>query len=279
MEQEAATRVISPVDGVVTQRAVDPGQIAQPGQPLVTVASGPLSLVAPVSSLTVAALRPGQPVEVTPEAAPGRWFEAVLDDVPSVPGPDGRTYTVRARIEAVSRLAPDAGKGQVHPAGSSRLKSASAGTRGASGYPAKLGERLAPGARARGMVEVARAVDALLVPPAAVRRTGDGAVVWVARRRRAERLPVTVGIETDSAVQVLSGVAPGDAIIVSGAEGLRPGAAVDAGQRQGFWILDFGFWINGRGKGSPSLTLPHQSKIQNPKSKIPLASGAERPWV
>jgi len=86
MEQEAATRVVSPVDGVVTLRAVDPGQIAPPGQPLVTVASGPLALEALVSSVTVTALRPGQPVAVTAESAPGRRFAAVLQDVPSVPG-------------------------------------------------------------------------------------------------------------------------------------------------------------------------------------------------
>jgi RND family efflux transporter MFP subunit len=291
-DQAAATRVVSPVDGVVTLRAVDPGQIAQPGQPLVTVASGPLSLEALVSSTAVTSLRPGQPVEVTSESDPGRRFAAVLRGVPSVPGPDGRTYTVRAALEGVRA-----------PTGSARKGSS---TRSRPRYAF-----LHPGVRARGVVQVARAVDAVLVPPAALHRTGEQTVVWVARNGRAQPLPVTLGIQTDDAVQILAGVAPGAAVIVSGAEGLHPGDAVDAGQRQGIRILDFGFWIldcrqrqrRGYSQGCTGWTgsewrsspfpplhpvhlceyrrqsLSTQSKIQNPKSKIPLTPGAERPWA
>jgi hypothetical protein len=118
-------------------------------------------------------------------------------------------------------------------------------------------------------VRVARAARALLVPPAAVPHTSEGTVGWGARQGRAFRQPVSTGIETDTAVQIVSGVKAGDEVIVSGAEGLRPGAVVDAGQRAEFWILDFGFWI-GSGKGVRSFEAftvagNPKSKIQNPK--------------
>jgi HlyD family secretion protein len=195
-QQVADTRLVSPVDGVVTLRAAEPGQMAQPGQPLVTVASGSLSLEAAVTASTVRALHPGQPVTLISDAAPGRRCRAAMHDVPSVPGPDGRSYTVRAALE------PDDGRA------------------------------LAPGVRARGTVEVARATEAVIVPPGAIHRPAVGAVVWVAREGKAERRPVGIGIETDEAVEILSGIRPGEAVIVSGSEGLQPGAAIDVALRE-----------------------------------------------
>lgn len=225
-EQVAATRLVSPVNGVVTLRAADPGQIAQPGQPLVAVASGPRTYVTPVSVTTVSLLRPGQPVELTSEAAPGRRFHALLREVPSVPEPDGRTYTVRAPL---------------------------------------VGAGLPPGSRARGLVQVARAVGAVLVPTTALHQTPEGAVVWVARQGRAERRPVHVGIETDAVVRILSGVAPGEAVIVSGAEALRPGAAVDTGQRS-------------EGFRPPSASFSFSSVHFRARERGP-NPGAQRPWA
>jgi RND family efflux transporter MFP subunit len=205
-EQVAATRLVSPADGVVTLRAVDPGQIAQPGQPLVTLASGSLFLEAPVSSPAVGALRIGQPVQVQTDTRPGRSFPAVMSDVPTVPGPDGRTYTVRARLIST----------------------------GSSTRPA-----ISPGVRARGIVQVARADNALLVPPAALVQTATGTAVWIARNGKAERRPISAGIVTDAAVQVLSGLSSGDAVIISGAEGLHPGDAIDVGSaKQGRGLND-----------------------------------------
>jgi multidrug resistance efflux pump len=237
LEQVAATQLVSPVDGVVTLRAAEPGQIAQPGQPLLAVAAGIPVLEAPVSAATVGMLRPGQPVQLTPVAAPGRRLRAVLEHVPPAPEPDGRTYLVRARLS---------------------------------------GGRLPPGVRARGAVRVARAADAVLVPAAAVQRTPEGTAIWLAKNGRAERLSVQCGIETDTTVQILSGVASGDTVIVAGTEGLRPGDPVDAGRRSE-GIPDFGFWISDRGRATRRLSN-RKSKIQNPKSEI-RRSGATPRWA
>jgi HlyD family secretion protein len=189
-EQVAATRLLSPVEGVLTLRTAEPGQIAQPGQPLVTIASGARFFEAPVSPATVALLRVGQSVILTSDAATGRQFNAVLLEVPAVPGPDGRSYLVRAELGAAA---------------------------------------LPPGVRARGTVQVAHAADAVLVPAAAVARRNGETILWVARGGRAERRHVQLGVETDTQAQVLTGVRVGEAVILSGAEGLRAGDAVDAG--------------------------------------------------
>jgi RND family efflux transporter MFP subunit len=206
-EQVAGTRLASAVAGVVTLRAAEPGQIAQPGQPLLTVASGTPFFEGPVSGATVAALRVGLYVTLASDAAPGRRFDAELTDVPAVPGPDGRTYRVRAELRG------------------------GGGAAAAGGRQAATG--LAPGVRARGTVQVAQADEAVLVPAAALQRRAGETIVWVARGGRAERRSVELGIETDAEAQVLTGIAPGDMVIVSGAEGLHPGDAVDAGGPRG----------------------------------------------
>jgi hypothetical protein len=120
-------------------------------------------------------------------------------------------------------------------------------------------------------VRVAHVPDAILVPAAAVQHTPAGAVVWLVKDGRAARRSVQPGIETDTLVQILSGIAPGETVIVAGAEGLRPGDPVDAGRR-GDRISDFGFRI------SDWVRPSGQSEIENPKSEI-ARSGAERRWA
>jgi HlyD family secretion protein len=248
-DQFLATRLVSPADGVVTLRGVEPGQIAQPGQPLVAVASGPLIFEGAVSSTTVVQLRPGQPIDLTTDAAPGHRSRAVLRDVPSTPGPDGRTFTVRAPLS-------DRDAGRARAAGQSQGSS-----RG--GSPRRAG--LAPGMRARGTVHVAFVANAILVPPEAVIHAPEGAFVWVARAGRADRRAVGIGLETDSAVQILSGIDDGEAVVVSGAEDLRPGSPVSPIQRES------------RGVGDMLRRVaPIRPERRKPNAQPP---GAERPWA
>jgi HlyD family secretion protein len=53
--------------------------------------------------------------------------------------------------------------------------------------------------------------DATLVAPGSV----DGSAVWVVRAGRAHKQPVEVGVKSPSAVEIKSGIAPGDAVILN----------------------------------------------------------------
>lgn len=87
---------------------------------------------------------------------------------------------------------------------------------------------LLPGMYAR--VRVTQAVDeaALLVPQRAVRRGGDGqaSVMVVNAEGLAEARPVTTGVMSGARWQVTEGLAPGDRVIVGGANMLAPGEPV-----------------------------------------------------
>jgi HlyD family secretion protein len=55
-----------------------------------------------------------------------------------------------------------------------------------------------------------------------VRADGHDAV-WVVRDGKASRVPVTLGVQGPDRVQVVSGVAPGDRVVVKGADHVKPG--------------------------------------------------------
>jgi membrane fusion protein (multidrug efflux system) len=67
---------------------------------------------------------------------------------------------------------------------------------------------------------------ALLVPTEALASDARGAKVFVYKAGKAEPRPVQAGLRTDSSVQITSGIAPGDTVIVSGVLTLRPGSPV-----------------------------------------------------
>ncbi|MEX0836910.1 MAG: efflux RND transporter periplasmic adaptor subunit, partial [Gemmatimonadota bacterium] len=101
--QEAYAVVTAPFDGVVTARRVDPGDLASPGMPLISMVDpASLKVVADLPAHLVGAVREGAnvQVEVVGDAA-GRPVSArVSRVVPAVAG-GGRTF----RIEAVPSAA------------------------------------------------------------------------------------------------------------------------------------------------------------------------------
>ncbi len=87
---------------------------------------------------------------------------------------------------------------------------------------------LLPGAFADVEIIVAETADALTVPAIAVIPELGGKKVYVVEEGQAQPRPVTTGIRTDERVQILTGLAPGDRVIVSAIQQLRPGLDVEA---------------------------------------------------
>jgi HlyD family secretion protein len=73
-------------------------------------------------------------------------------------------------------------------------------------------------------VEVGRDPDAVPIASSAVRDAGTGPWVLAVREGRTVRQPVKLGMRGEGVVQVLSGLAPGEAAVM-------PTAAVGAGAR------------------------------------------------
>ncbi|MFP5287735.1 MAG: efflux RND transporter periplasmic adaptor subunit, partial [Thermoanaerobaculia bacterium] len=67
---------------------------------------------------------------------------------------------------------------------------------------------------------------ALTIPREAVLRELRTAHVFVAKNGKAERRDVTLGLEEGSRIEVTSGIAAGERVVVAGQGSLKPGSAV-----------------------------------------------------
>lgn len=98
------TAVTSTLSGVVIERKVSPGQVAQPGDPLFTVAD--LSNVWVVGALpeqTARRVAVGQAVEISVPALADRQFTGKVVFISDTVSPDTRTLTVRTQVDNADR--------------------------------------------------------------------------------------------------------------------------------------------------------------------------------
>lgn len=85
---------------------------------------------------------------------------------------------------------------------------------------------LTPGAFAKIRVTLSKLSDALVVPTSAIVPQIDGQSVYVFAAGKAVSRKVITGIRTDSTIQIVSGLEPGDSIITTGVMQLRAGMTV-----------------------------------------------------
>lgn len=183
--------VRAPVSGVVLSRAVVAGDLASAQQRLFTIGDvSTLVVRVPVSELDVAALGEGDPVEVQLDALPGRTL-------------DGRIRRVFPAADSVTRLVP--------------VEVALTGTAARSARPGFL---------ARATFRLDPRTDVLMVPGAAVLQNTRGPVVYVVQGDRATLRDVQRGANYEGRVEITSGLAAGDSVVVAGNTRLRDGATV-----------------------------------------------------
>jgi membrane fusion protein (multidrug efflux system) len=183
---------VSPVDGVVTAVNSHVGEMAGPGQPVVSVVgTAGVYLEAMAPSRTVRDVQPGQTVSVTVDALPGRVFSGRVRSVGSVAGPDGRSFPIQIDVAA----------------------------------PANV---LKPGGLARAAVSAEVHSDAVTAPVEAVRVDGEKTSVWVVRNGTVREVPVTIPVQDDHYSMLVGDVRSGDQVVVTAPPGVTPGDAVDA---------------------------------------------------
>jgi HlyD family secretion protein len=72
-------------------------------------------------------------------------------------------------------------------------------------------------------LQVREATDAVTVPASAIVNADGRDTVWAVRGGKAERVPVTLGVQGEDVVQVTAGVDAGQRIVVAGADQVRAG--------------------------------------------------------
>ena len=94
------TRIVAPADGLVLSRAVEPGNLVQPGKPLLVLArTGPTKLVIEPDEQNIASLALGQRATASTEAFPDRTFTATLAFIAPAVDPDRGTIEVHFEVD------------------------------------------------------------------------------------------------------------------------------------------------------------------------------------
>lgn len=193
----ADTEVRAPLDGVVLSKQVELGEVVSVNQPLFRVADTRLlQLEVSVDEADVARLSDGQGGKPRSEAAISLY-----------------AFPKTVFRGQVFEVLPDADRQRRAFVVKVRLSEPPAELR--SGMTAEVN------------IVTARHPDALLAPSSA---ETDG-FVWVAKDGRAERRPVQVGIRDLLRVQILHGLAEGEAVVIEGRDRLVPGSRVRATER------------------------------------------------
>ncbi len=183
--------IASPISGVVTARFVQGGDIVNNNTRMFTVADlSTLVVRLPVSELEVAQLRTGEPVTLRVDALGGAPYP-------------GRIRRIFPAADSVSRLVPV----EVAVSGNSTAQ-------------------LRPGYTVRANLQLDTRDDALVVPTRAVLGATGARSVFVIKSGLAERRSVRVGDDIDGQLEVFSGLALGDTVIVAGNSLVREGGQV-----------------------------------------------------
>ena len=181
-------RISAPFAGVITARSVEPGNLAAPGAPLLTVErEGDYRLEASVDESKLPFVKAGQTVEIALDALDRRLTARVSEIVPAVDSAS-RAYTVKIDLPSVPNL-----------------------------RSGMFGRALFP----------MSAQSVLAVPATAVVERGQLQSVFTIEDGTARNRLVTTGKKRDDAVEVLSGLSEGEKVISPIVAGVADGSRVE----------------------------------------------------
>ena len=191
----AYTRISAPFDGVVTRRFADPGALIQAGTsgqstPLLCVSDNyRLRLDFPVSVAYVRNIHIGETVDVRVESLGGKTFAGKISRCAQKIEEQTRTMITEVEVP--------------NP---------------------KL--ELVPGMYATVALKVERHLEALALPVEALSGEPRNSVYVVGQDQILREQPVTLGLETPTHYEVLTGLKAGDLVVVGDRSALKPGERV-----------------------------------------------------
>ncbi|MEA2909777.1 MAG: rane fusion protein multidrug efflux system [Bradyrhizobium sp.] len=209
------TDIRSPIDGKIGRTAVTEGNVVSPGSGVLTtiVSQDPMYVIFPVS------VRQG--LELRDRYAPRGGLGAVVIKLRL---PDGRLYDQTGKLDFVDNTVAQstdtfAVRGVIP--NSIVQDAATAGS---------LIRELTDGEFVTVLLEGVQPVEVLAIPRAAVLSDQQGDYVFVVGPdNKAEQRRIQLGQSTPTVASVISGLSPGDKVIVEGLQRVRPGQPVSPG--------------------------------------------------
>jgi len=188
--QMSDSNVYSPLSGVVTNRNIEPGEMAGAGSPLLTIADiSTLKMQGTVDESTVSYLHVGQKVSVTVDAFPDKEFQGEISQIGPVATTTGQIFPIEIKI-------------------------------------ANTGE-LKPGMTAKATINIT-GNENILVPVSSLRSENGKTYVFVIDKDgKAVKKEVTIGLKNDKYVEILDGLSNGDMVAATNVNALYDKANVE----------------------------------------------------
>lgn len=180
--------ITAPFAGLVTARTVEPGILAAPGVPLLTLErDGAYRLEASVEESHLAAIRVGQPVRVELDGV-DRTLEARVSEIAPVVDAAARAYTVKIDLPALPAVRSGSFGRAIFQTGSRSI---------------------------------------LTIPASAVTERGQLRSVLVAENGVARTRLITLGQQAGDRVEVFSGLQTGEAVVISAPRNIADGSRIE----------------------------------------------------
>ena len=186
------TVLVSPINGVVTARNYDPGDMTGSAPVLSLGQLSPVvKVIINISENDLALVKQGMPVEITFDAFPAESFSGRIQRVYPTVDPATRTFSVEVQI-------------------------------------ANPGERIKPGMFARVSIDLGAQQNVVVPDRAVVKQSGSGnKYVYVLSDGRVSYRKVTLGQRFDTTSELLDGIEDGDTVVITGQTRLADGVAVE----------------------------------------------------
>ncbi len=182
-------QVLSTTDGAVAERFQSVGALVSPQTPIVSIISSEVELVLGVEESQIGQVSEGQRAEITVAAYPGTVFPAKVAVISPAADLRSRTFTVKVR-------------------------------------PEEHGGKLRQGMFAQVNVVTQEKERAILVPKEAVVTRNSESVLFVVKEDTVEMRSVKVGMKHNGSVEIVSGLAAGEEVVISGHNDLKNGDRV-----------------------------------------------------
>jgi membrane fusion protein (multidrug efflux system) len=209
------TDIRSPIDGKIGRTAVTEGNVVSPGSGVLTtiVSQDPMYVTFPVS------VRQG--LELRERYATRGGYNAVVIKIRL---PDGRLYDQTGRLDFVNNtIAQNTDTFTLRGV----MPNPPLHDPSTTGGPVR---ELTDGEFVTVLLEGVQPVEVLAIPRAAVLSDQEGDYVFtVGTDNKAEQRRIQLGQSTSAVASVISGLAPGDKVIVEGLQRVRPGQPVSPG--------------------------------------------------
>lgn len=184
------TKITSPIDGVVAAKNIEPGEMAAPGSPVLTIADMDQMVVeGNLAESEVNFAKVGDEVKVYVTSANKEHFRGYIENVSPIADPVTKAYSIKIRIENGSQLLKGGMAAEIHMTAEARD-------------------------------------DVLVLPREALLDQGDRQVVYVIDGNKAQERAVTLGLTTDDMAEIVSGLKAGEQVVVSGQQFLTDGTKV-----------------------------------------------------